>query len=253
MGKTAFALNIARNAAKYVPVGLFSLEMSLQQLVIRLLSAEAEIESHKIRTGKMPITQSQKLGMSAARLAEVPIYLDDSPAQTILEITAKSRRLKNEKNVGMIIIDYLQLMHSSERMESREREISHISRSLKSLAKELNIPVIALAQLNRAVESRTDKRPQPSDLRESGSLEQDADVVMFIHRPEQYGIKTDKDGNSLENQAEIIIAKHRNGPTGDVKLIFRKDFGKFESMLTQRQYAQITQSSQSTNYEDLPI
>ena len=174
--------------------------------------------------------EAHKLTKNIHRISEAPIYIDDSPAQTVLEIRAKSRRLKAEKKIGMVIIDYLQLMSSSTKMESREREISHISRSLKSLAKELNIPVLALAQLNRAVEARTDKRPQLSDLRESGSIEQDADVVMFIHRPEYYGIKQDPDGNSMEGVAEIIVGKQRNGPTGDVRLKFFKDYARFENL-----------------------
>lgn len=253
MGKTAFALNLARKAVEHVPTVVFSLEMSAQQLVLRLLCAEAELESHKVRTGKLPMNLTQKLARSASKLVEFPMYIDDTPALSILEITAKARRLKNEKNIGFIIIDYLQLMTSHERMDSREREISHISRSLKALAKELNIPIMALAQLNRAVESRQDKRPQLSDLRESGSIEQDADVVMFIHRPEYYGMKTDKDGNSLEGIAEIIVAKHRNGPTDDVKLVFLKDFGKFESSDLQRRYDELPQQTSTPPEEDFPI
>jgi replicative DNA helicase len=168
------------------------------------------------------------------------LYVDDSPSQTVLEIRAKARRLKAEKNVGMIIIDYLQLMQGPPKAESREREISHISRSLKALAKELNIPVIALAQLNRAVEARTDKRPQLSDLRESGSIEQDADVVIFLNRPEYYGIDKDENGESNEGVAEIIIGKQRNGPTGTVKLAFIKDYARFENLAHARQIAEYT-------------
>ncbi|MCE1190422.1 MAG: replicative DNA helicase [Ignavibacteria bacterium] len=253
MGKTAFALNLARNAADHVPVALFSLEMNTQQLVLRLLSAEAQVESQGVRTGKLPPNKSQKLARGAAKLVEIPMYIDDTPALSVLEITAKARRLKNEQKIGFIVIDYLQLMQSHERMDSREREISHISRSLKALAKELNLPILALAQLNRAVESRQDKKPQLSDLRESGSIEQDADVVMFIHRPEYYGMKVDKDGTSLENVAEIIVAKHRNGPTGDVKLTFRKDFGRFESAELQRRYDELPQSTNMPPEEDFPI
>ncbi|MGE5456864.1 MAG: replicative DNA helicase [Methanococcaceae archaeon] len=232
MGKTAFALSLARNAAidHKVPIAIFSLEMATIQMVIRLLCAEARLNAHLVRTGKLPSEEGPKLSRNIHKLSEAPIFIDDSPGQTILEIRAKARRLKAEKKIGMIIIDYLQLMTSSAKMESREREISHISRSLKSLAKELNIPVIALSQLNRAVESRTDKRPMLSDLRESGSIEQDADVVMFIHRPEYYGIKTDADGNSTEGIAEIIIGKQRNGPTGDVKLKFFRDYARFDNL-----------------------
>ena len=212
MGKTAFALSVARNAAVdfNVPVGIFSLEMSTMQLIIRLLSAEGKINAHLLRTGKLPLNQGVNLSKNAHKITEAPIYVDDTPAQTVLEIRAKARRLKAEKDIGLIIIDYLKLMQGQTRMESREREISHISRSLKALAKELNIPILALSQLNRAVESRTDKRPQLSDLRESGSLEQDADVVIFLNRQELYGIQTDKDGNSVEGIAEVIIGKQRN-------------------------------------------
>jgi replicative DNA helicase len=237
MGKTAFALSLARNAAidHKIPVGIFSLEMSTMKLIIRMLCAEGRLNAHLVRTGKLPHEEGVKLSKNAHKLIEAPIYVDDTPAQTVLEIRAKARRLKAEKNIGMIIIDYLQLMQGPAKAESREREISHISRSLKSLAKELNIPVIALAQLNRAVESRTDKRPQLSDLRESGSIEQDSDVVTFLYRPEYYGIKTDQDGNSLEGVTEVIIGKQRNGPTGDVKLAFIKEYARFENLAHARQ------------------
>jgi replicative DNA helicase len=237
MGKTAFALTLARNAAvdHEIPVGIFSLEMSTMQLIIRLLCAEGKLNAHLVRTGKLPHAEGVKLSKNAHKLIEAPIYVDDSPAQTVLEIRAKARRLKVEKNVGMIIIDYLQLMQGHAKAESREREISHISRSLKSLAKELNIPVIALSQLNRAVESRTDKRPQLSDLRESGSIEQDADVVIFLNRPEYYGIEKDANGESLEGVAEVIVGKQRNGPTGSVKLAFIKEYARFENLAHARQ------------------
>jgi replicative DNA helicase len=232
MGKTAFALSLARNAAvEYkVPVAIFSLEMATIQLVIRLICAEARLNAHLVRTGKLPMDEAHKLTKNIHRISEAPIFIDDSPAQTVLEIRAKARRLKAEKKIGMVIIDYLQLMSSSSKMESREREISHISRSLKSLAKELNIPVLALAQLNRAVETQKENRPMLSNLRESGSIEQDADVVMFIHRPEYYGMKQDTEGNSLEGIAEIIVGKQRNGPTGEVKLKFFKDYARFENL-----------------------
>ena len=238
MGKTAFALTVARNAAidHKVPVGIFSLEMSTMQLIIRLLCAEGRLNAHLVRTGKLPNEEGVKLSRNAHKLIESPIYVDDMPAQTVLEIRAKARRLKAEKNIGMIIIDYLQLMQGPAHIESREREISHISRSLKSLAKELNIPVIALAQLNRAVETRTDKRPQLSDLRESGSIEQDADVVLFLNRPEYYGIKTfPDDATPTEGVAEIIVGKQRNGPTGDVRLAFIKEYARFENLAHARQ------------------
>ena len=232
MGKTAFALSVARNAAvEYnVPIAFFSLEMSRIQLVTRLISAEARIDLHKIRTGKIPNSEASKISQSVPNLAKAKFFIDDTPGQTVLEIRAKARRLKAEANIGMIIIDYLQLMNPSKNnMESREREISTISRSLKALAKELNIPVIALAQLNRAVESRHDKRPMLSDLRESGSIEQDADVVIFLYRPEVYGIETLQSGDSTEGYAEAIISKHRNGPPGTIPLQFLKQYGRFEN------------------------
>jgi len=231
MGKTAFALSFARNAAidHNVPIAIFSLEMATVQLVTRLISAEARINAHSIRTGKFRAEEGAKISRTVHKLSSAPIYIDDTPGQTVLEVRAKARRLKAEKDVGMIIIDYLQLMNSSTKMESREREISTISRSLKALAKELNIPVIALSQLNRSVEMRSgDKRPQLSDLRESGAIEQDADIVCFIHRPEKYGITEDAEGNSTLGLAEIIIAKHRNGAVCDVQLKFRNELAKFE-------------------------
>ena len=243
MGKTAFALTLARNAAidHKIPVGIFSLEMSTMQLIIRLLCAEGRLNAHLVRTGKLPHEEGVKLSKNAHKLIESPIYVDDMPAQTVLEIRAKARRLKAEKNIGMIVIDYLQLMQGPASSESREREISHISRSLKSLAKELNIPVIALAQLNRAVEARTDKRPQLSDLRESGSIEQDADVVLFLNRPEYYGIKTfPDDATPTEGVAEVIIGKQRNGPTGEVRLAFVKEYARFENLAHARQIEEYT-------------
>ncbi len=250
MGKTAFALTLARNAAieHKVPVGIFSLEMSTMQLIIRMLCAEGRLNAHLVRTGKLPSSEGVKLSKNAHKLIESPIYVDDTPAQTVLEIRAKARRLKVEKNIGMIIIDYLQLMQGPAKAESREREISHISRSLKSLAKELNIPILALAQLNRAVETRNDKRPQLSDLRESGSIEQDADVVIFLNRPEYYGMMKDENGNSLEGVAEIIVGKQRNGPTGDVKLAFIKEYARFENLAHARQ---IEEYSEISSDEDI--
>ncbi|HUX93540.1 MAG TPA: replicative DNA helicase, partial [Ignavibacteriaceae bacterium] len=215
MGKTALALSLARNAAidHKIPVGIFSLEMSTMQLVIRMICSEGRLNAHLVRTGKLPPSEGVKLSKNAHKLIESPIFVDDSPAQTVLEIRAKARRLKTEHGIGMIIIDYLQLMQGPPKSESREREISHISRSLKALAKELNIPVIALAQLNRAVETSKDRRPQLSNLRESGSIEQDADVVIFLNRPEVYGLKNfAEDGATTEGVAEIIIGKQRNGP-----------------------------------------
>jgi replicative DNA helicase len=246
MGKTAFALSLARNAAvdHKVPVGIFSLEMSTMQLIIRMLCAEGRLNAHLVRTGKLPSSEGVKLSKNAHRLINSPIYVDDTPAQSILEIRAKARRLKVEKNIGIIFIDYLQLMQGPAKVESREREISHISRSLKSLAKELNIPVVALAQLNRMVETRTDKRPQLSDLRESGSIEQDADVVIFLNRPEYYGIMKDENGNSLEGVAEVIIGKQRNGPTGTSQLAFIKEYARFENLAHVRQIEEYTESIQ---------
>lgn len=236
MGKTAFAMSAARNAAidHHVPIGVFSLEMSTIQLATRLISAEARINAHNVRTGKFRAEEGAKISRTVHKLSKAPIYIDDTPGISILELRAKARRLKNEKNCGLIIVDYLQLVNPSSNMESREREISSISRSLKALAKELNIPVIALSQLNRAVESRSDKKPMLSDLRESGSIEQDADVVLFLYRPEMCQIQTfgpgEMQGESTEGIAEVIVGKQRNGPTGEVKLKFIKDYARFENL-----------------------
>ncbi len=232
MGKTAFALSFARNAAidHGVPIGLFSLEMSTTQLVTRLISAEARINAHNLRTGKFKAEDGAKISRTVHKLSSAPIYIDDTPALSVLEMRAKSRRLKAEKNIGMIVVDYLQLMSAGQNLDSREREISMISRSLKALAKEINVPVVALSQLNRAVESTSDKRPMLSHLRESGSIEQDADVVLFLYRPEVYGITGYPDGTPTEGVGEVIIGKQRNGPVGDVKLKFIKDFARFENL-----------------------
>ncbi|MCS7177123.1 MAG: replicative DNA helicase [Candidatus Kapabacteria bacterium] len=231
MGKTALALSIARNVAvEYrVPVAIFSLEMSAQQLALRLLAAEAQIDLHRLRTGRISPEQLSKIVQATGRLADAPIFVDDTPMLSLLELRAKSRRLRAEHNVQLVIVDYLQLVHPP-KAESREREVALISRSLKMMAKELNIPVVALAQLNRAVESRADKRPMLADLRESGSLEQDADVVIFIHRPEMYGITTYDDGTPTEGTAEIIVGKQRNGPVGEVRLAYLRDFARFENL-----------------------
>lgn len=255
MGKTAFALSAARNAAvnDNVPIAVFSLEMATIQLVTRLICAEARINAHSVRTGKFKAEDGPRISRTAHKLSQAPIYIDDSPGQTVLEIRAKARRLKAEKNIGLIIIDYLQLMSASTRMDSREREISTISRSLKSLAKELNVPVIALSQLNRAVETRTDKRPQLSDLRESGSIEQDADVVIFLNRPEYYGITQFADGESTEGIAEIIVGKQRNGPTGDVRLKFIKDFARFENLDMFHSSFEEQAAAAPASEDDLPI
>jgi replicative DNA helicase len=241
MGKTAFAMSAARNSAidHNTPIGIFSLEMSTIQLATRLISAEARINAHNVRTGKFRAEDGAKISRTVHKLSKAPIYIDDTPGISILELRAKARRLKNEKNCGLIIVDYLQLVNPSNSMESREREISSISRSLKALAKELNLPVIALSQLNRAVESRTDKKPMLSDLRESGSIEQDADVVLFLYRPEMYQIQTfgsgDMQGESTEGIAEVIVGKQRNGPTGEIKLRFIKDYARFENLERFRQ------------------
>jgi len=233
MGKTAFALSIARNAAveHKIPVGIFSLEMASYQLAMRLLCAEARVNSHLLRTGRLPMSEWPKLSLAVGKLAASPIYIDDTPNLGILELRAKARRLKAEKDIGLLIIDYLQLIQGPSSVENRQQEISAISRSLKALAKELNIPVIALSQLSRAVEARGgDKRPMLSDLRESGAIEQDADLVIFIYRPEVYQQLYDEEGNSLEGIAEIIIGKQRNGPTGTVRLAFIDDYAKFENL-----------------------
>ncbi|MBD3409849.1 MAG: replicative DNA helicase [Ignavibacteriales bacterium] len=231
MGKTALGLSVARNAAfAGTTVAFFSLEMSEKQLLMRLICAEGKLDAHQVRTGRFPKEKGRLIAKAVAKISEAPMYIDDDPTLSILELRAKARRLKAEEDVGLIVIDYLQLIKGLPNPESREREISHISRSLKALAKELDIPVLALAQLKRDVVDRTDKRPLLSDLRESGSMEQDADVVLLIHRPEYYGVTVDKEGNSLEGVAEIIVAKHRNGPTGDVKLKFVKKYARFENL-----------------------
>jgi replicative DNA helicase len=236
MGKTAFAMSAARNAAidHGVPIAVFSLEMATIQLATRLISAEARINAHNVRTGKFKAEEGAKISRTVHKLSKAPIYIDDTPGISILELRAKARRLKNEKDIGLIIIDYLQLIMPSFNMESREREISSISRSLKALAKELNIPVIALSQLNRQVEARSDKKPMLSDLRESGSIEQDADVVLFLYRPEVYGVTQyssgDMNGESTEGVAEVIVGKQRNGPIGEAKLRFIKDYARFENL-----------------------
>jgi len=241
MGKTALALAMMRNAAmhpdeeKAVPVVIFSLEMSAGQLAQRLLTSEARVDAQAARTGRLSESDWPKLARAAGRLAEAPIFIDDTPGLGILELRAKCRRLKAEHGIGLVVVDYLQLMHGTAQNKSgnREQEIAQISRSLKSLAKELDVPVLALSQLSRAVETRGgDKRPQLSDLRESGSLEQDADVVGFIYRAERYGITVDDFGNSTEGMADIIIAKQRNGPIGNVRLAFVNQYARFENLTT---------------------
>jgi replicative DNA helicase len=234
MGKTAFVLNIAQNAAldNNVPVAFFSLEMSKEQLVQRLLTSEGRVDAQRLRKGKLHDEEFVRLGRAAGILSHAPIWIDDTPAMTLLEMRSKARRLKMEHNIGMVVVDYLQLMQGPTNTESRQQEISYISRSLKALARELRIPVVALSQLSRAPEQRTaeNKRPQLSDLRESGAIEQDADLVMFIFRQEMYDGPTDKDGNSLEGRSEIIIGKQRNGPTGFVNLYFNKTYTRFENL-----------------------
>ncbi|MBN2611909.1 MAG: replicative DNA helicase [Bacteroidales bacterium] len=231
MGKTAFVLSMARNMAvqNNKSVALFSLEMSSLQLVNRLIVAETELPSSRIRNGKLKDYEWEQLDYKIKSLVDAPIYIDDTPAISIFELRAKCRRLKRLYNIDIIIIDYLQLMTGiPENKGNREQEVSTISRALKGIAKELDVPVIALSQLNRSVEIRSgSKRPQLSDLRESGAIEQDADMVIFIHRPEKYGFLEDEEGNSLKGIAEIILAKHRNGPIGDVMLRFKEDFAKF--------------------------
>lgn len=232
-GKTAFALSLAANAAlhKQKPraVGIFSLEMSTQQLVMRLLCADARVDAHALRTGRLPEEDWKKVGFAAGRVSKAPIFIDDTAGLGILELRAKARRLKADQNIGLLIIDYLQLMQGPRGAENREKEISAISRSLKGLAKELTIPVIALSQLSRAVEGRQGKRPILSDLRESGAIEQDADVVMFVHRPEMYADQRAESPAEVEGQAEIIVGKQRNGPIDDIKLAFVKRYARFEN------------------------
>lgn len=225
VGKTAFALNIAQNVAKKTGenVAIFSLEMGAQQLVQRMLCAEGNIDAQKIRTGNLDPGDWEKLTMAMGSLAKTGIYIDDTPGIKVNEIRAKSRRLKQEKGLGMIVIDYLQLIQGSGRRgENRQQEVSEISRTLKGIARELEVPVIALSQLSRSVESRQDKRPMMSDIRESGSIEQDADIVAFLYRDDYY----DKESEA-KNTIEIIIAKQRNGPVGTVELAFLKEFNKF--------------------------
>lgn len=231
MGKTAFALSMARNIAveHERPVAIFSLEMSSLQLVNRLIVSETELSVHKIRNGKLTDEEWKHLETKIKTLLDAPIYIDDTPAISLFEFRSKCRRLKMQYNVELIIVDYLQLMSSpTDSRGNREQEVSTISRTLKAVAKELDVPIIALSQLNRSVELRSgSKRPQLSDLRESGAIEQDADMVIFIHRPEKYGITEDEEGRNTRGLAEVILAKHRNGPVGDVILRFKDDLAKF--------------------------
>jgi len=224
MGKTSFALDIARFVSLHedIPTAIFSLEMSRQQLGVRLLCSQARVDSQKVRTGYLAKSDWPKLHDAGARLSEAKMFIDDSAALSVLDVRARSRRLAAEQPLGLIIIDYLQLMQGRGNPESRQLEVSDISRGLKALAKELNVPIIALSQLSRAVESRTDKRPLLSDLRESGSIEQDADVVMFIYREVVYKPETDDPGKT-----EILVRKQRNGPIGEIQLHFENKFTRF--------------------------
>jgi replicative DNA helicase len=230
VGKTAFVLNIARNAAVIggAKVAFFSLEMSAEQLALRLLSSEAAVDGHRLRTGQLQDQDWQRLGTALATLADSNIYIDDTPNCPLTEVRSKARRMKLEHGLDLMIIDYLQLMSVPQKpgaQANRQQEISEISRSLKALARELKVPVIALSQLSRSVEQRTDKRPMLSDLRESGAIEQDADMVMFLYREDYYDPESEK-----KNMVEVIIAKHRNGPVGSVDLYFMKDIQKMVGM-----------------------
>lgn len=227
MGKTTFTLNLAQQAAvdMKIPVIYFSLEMSKEQLAQKLLCAEAGVDSQRLRTGQLVESDWPQLSYALGRLSEATMFIDDTPGISAMEIRAKARRIKAEHNLGLIVIDYLQLMQSRARSENRQQEVAEISRSLKALARELAVPVIACSQLSRAVEQRAQKVPSLADLRESGSLEQDADIVAFLYRDDYYNPDTDK-----KNITELIIAKHRNGPTGSIELFFRKEHSKFESL-----------------------
>ena len=234
MGKTALCLNMAANAAidYHYPVAIFSLEMSKEQLVMRMLAAAARIDQKRLRTGQLNPDEWGAFLQKIGPLTSAPIYIDDTPAITIRELRAKARRLQSrEGDLGLILVDYLQLMGGSGNSENRQQEVSEISRSLKALARELNVPIIALTQHCRTVEQKKDKRPQLSHLRESGSLEQDADIVLFIHREEYYNEDTDRRGI-----ADVIIAKHRNGPTGTVELAFQNELTRFDNLIHEGEY-----------------
>lgn len=232
MGKTAFAMNMVQNAAilAKVPAAVFSLEMAKEQLAMRMLCSISRVDSSRLRTGHLNDHDWPKLVRATGILAKAPIFIDDTPAISVLEMRAKTRRLKAEHNVGLVVVDYLQLMRGHRNTDSREQEISEISRSLKAMAKELHLPVIALSQLNRSLESRTDKRPMLSDLRESGAIEQDADVICFIYRDEVYNKSPD---NPRRGIAEVIIGKQRNGPVGTVDLAFLNTITTFENLARQ--------------------
>jgi len=227
MGKSALALGIAEYAGvvEKIPLAMFSLEMSKEQLVQRMLCSHARVDAHKVRTGYLATSDWPRLTAAAGKLSEAPIFIDDTPAISVMELRAKARRLKAHQDIKLIILDYLQLMRGSSGIENRQQEISEISRSLKSLARELRVPVIAISQLSRAVEARTDHRPQLSDLRESGAIEQDADVVVLLLREEYYNPTSENQG-----VAEVMIAKQRNGPVGSLKLAFIKEYTRFENI-----------------------
>ena len=227
MGKTALALTVARNAAieSKSPTAIFSLEMSSDQLGQRLLTSEARVDNSHVRRGSLPSGKWKNINIASGKLAQAPLYIDDTPALSILDLRSRARRLKRERNIELIIVDYLQLMQGPKNSENRQNEISQITQSLKALAKELNIPVIALSQLSRAVEQRTKKEPMLSDLRESGAIEQDADVVVFLYRPSVY----EKEDQDLKGLAYLIVAKQRNGPTGRVTATFIDTYARFDN------------------------
>ncbi|MBW7996698.1 MAG: replicative DNA helicase [Candidatus Glassbacteria bacterium] len=246
MGKTAFSLNVALSLAmgtaehpEPVPVAVFSLEMSKTQIVQRMLCTLARVNNNRMRRAKLTDLEWHNLNKAANRLFEAPIYIDDTPAMSVLEMRAKARRLFKQEGIGLLIVDYMQLMRTTGRIESRQQEVSLISRSLKALAKELNVPVMAMSQLSRAVEGRTDQKPKLADLRESGAIEQDADMVIFIFRPEEADIP-DLDGQSTEGLALILLEKNRNGPTGKVELNFIKEFTRFENRSRRQELEQGT-------------
>jgi replicative DNA helicase len=250
MGKTALALTMARNIAVDFkkPIALFSLEMSAVQLVTRLISSETEISAEKLRRGNLEDYEWEQLNSRISTLIDAPLFIDDTPALTMFELRAKCRRLKTQHDIQIIILDYLQLMQGApEHKGNREQEISNISRSLKALSKELDIPIIALSQLSREVEKRLVKKPILSDLRESGSIEQDADMVLFIYRPEYYKMEDDTYGGPVEGIAEISIAKNRNGATKDVKLKFVARFAKFVDL--EIDYSSLNTISPSTSFD----
>jgi replicative DNA helicase len=231
MGKTAFCLNVAQHAAieDHVPVAFFSLEMSKESLVQRMLTAEARVDAQRLRRGLLRDDEFPMLARAAGILSSAPIWIDDTPGLTLLEMRSKARRLKADSGIGMVVVDYLQLMQGPSNAENRQQEVSQISRGLKALAKELNVPVVALSQLSRAPEQRggEHRKPQLSDLRESGAIEQDADLIMFLYRQEMYDGPVDGDGNNIEGKAELIVGKQRNGPTGTVNLHFYKQYTRF--------------------------